>query len=91
MSQLSQLSFEELEGIVLSPSTGPPPKPPPPRPAPPPARTASQVIIDWNHIYGGFRTYFTMLWLNNVKINQLFYGQTNNFLLSKSAKKETWI
>jgi len=42
MSQLSQLSFEELEGIVLSPSTGPPPKPPPPRPAPPPARTASQ-------------------------------------------------
>jgi len=35
MSQLSQLSFEELEGIVLSPSVGPPPKPPPPRPAPP--------------------------------------------------------
>jgi len=38
MSQLSKLSFEELEGIViLSPSVAPP-KPPPPRPAAPPGR-----------------------------------------------------
>ena len=35
MSQISQLSFEELEGIVLSPTILPP-KPPPPRPTGPP-------------------------------------------------------
>lgn len=39
LSQLSQLSFEELEDMTMNePTIGPPVKPPPPRPAPPPSR-----------------------------------------------------